>query len=80
MPKTRAVIGDSGWPIPFFVCSRMRATWRLGIAKSTPGLSFLGIRSDTREQPIDSAGTEEGVYRSDIQDRPPAHWGRVDSY
>jgi hypothetical protein len=80
MPKTRAVTGEARWPIPFFVCSRMRAACRLEIVKGTPGLWFLGIRSDTREQPIDSAGTEEKVYRSDIQDRPPAHWERVDSY
>ena len=35
-----------------------------GEGEEYPRALVLGIRSDTREQPIDSAGTEEGVSRN----------------
>src|SRR6267154_3511313 len=54
--KTRTMTGDSSSPTRFFVSNGIQGTQHLGFRWALGGLLFVGIRSDTGEELIDSAG------------------------
>jgi hypothetical protein len=72
MPKTGGMTGDSSSPTRFFVSNGIPGTQHLRISTTTRGLLLVGIRSDTGEELIDSAGADKGARDSSMDALGPS--------
>jgi hypothetical protein len=73
--------GDSSSPTRFFVSNGIQGTPHLGFRSALGGLLLVGIRSDTGEELIDSAGADDGARDSSMDASGlPAQQRRISWY